>query len=173
MLSGYLGGCGNFESRCSIVLLYSPFFRSFVSSRVYANAEARCWLPKARWCTTVAIPKAQCSAPAGSCSCDIHAPPCTFAHDVCNIYTYVYNCLHSRSLLKSLDLGQERFEISTFCSSLNYVWISVEVRKIMPPLYSSKSVSISYAALSYSIEVIFSYNEKNYQMKHIFSYGRI
>lgn len=43
----------------------------------------------------------------------------------------------------------------------------------MPPLYSSKSVSMSYATLSYPIEVIFSYNVKNYQMKHIFSYGKI
>lgn len=87
------------------MLFYSPFFRSFISSKVYANVEARCWLPKARWCTTVAIPKAQCSALASSCSCDIHAPSCTLAHDVDKGVL-----AHTQSYNDSRELGQQRTE---------------------------------------------------------------
>lgn len=66
-----------------------PSLRSFFRSRPLADEKRRegglyqchCWLAgfrRARWCATVAtaciaIPKAVCSAPTSSCSCDIYS----------------------------------------------------------------------------------------------------
>lgn len=111
-----------------MLVSYSPFFRSFISSKVYANVEARCWLPKARWCTTVAIPKAQCSALASSCSCDIHAPSCTLAHDVCNI----------RNTCIQLPLIEIVFKKSKFRSRKIRVFDSIFFFLMMLVLHLSK-----------------------------------